>query len=152
MRGLYRSLVHSPHTRFVAYRMPVDGQPAIDPSTYADWEHTDMRTFDFHAQPDWVNVSVRAGEYAWKGMIIEEVVRDYGGLVLWLDSGDRLKPSFGEHKWREVADLGIFSDQTGGAMAEYVLLMQSRTSGATLTYPAGFTPPSRRTWTRRTSR
>lgn len=98
--------------------MPVYGQPPIDPANYADWLNTEMRTFDFNKQSEWVNVSVRAGEYAWKAMILEEVVRDFGGLVLWLDSGDRLKPTFGNHKWREIADLGIFSDQTGGAMAE----------------------------------
>lgn len=32
-------------------------------------------------RPSWMDVSVARGEYAFKVQIIEEVIRDYGGLT-----------------------------------------------------------------------
>ena len=32
-------------------------------------------------------MTVGAGEYAWKPVIVEKVAEEFGGLVLWLDAG-----------------------------------------------------------------
>lgn len=51
----------------------------------------DIVRFDYQKYPDWFDVQVRAGEYAWKPHIIKEVVDRYDS-VLWLDSGNMAIP------------------------------------------------------------
>ncbi|KAH8552606.1 hypothetical protein BGW37DRAFT_519376 [Umbelopsis sp. PMI_123] len=50
--------------------------------------------FDFDDYPSFWDVNVRAGEYGWKAGIIEEVRQKYGGVILWLDSGDQATKDF----------------------------------------------------------
>lgn len=60
-----------------------------------------------------MDVSVNRGEYAWKPLIVEEVMRDYGGLVFWMDSGDIIEKNFDE-TWNEVARRGMLAGPVGG--------------------------------------
>jgi hypothetical protein len=55
------------------------------------------------------------GEYAWKDQIVEEVIRDYGGLVLWLDTGDGLVGDMRE-TWVDIALRGVWSTPSGGPL------------------------------------
>ncbi|KAJ2962760.1 hypothetical protein NQZ79_g2162 [Umbelopsis isabellina] len=50
--------------------------------------------FDFTKYPDFWDVSINAGEYGWKTGIIEEARQKYGGVLLWLDSGDAPSKDF----------------------------------------------------------
>lgn len=50
--------------------------------------------FDFNKYPDFWDVSINAGEYGWKTGIIEEARQKYGGVLLWLDSGDSPSKDF----------------------------------------------------------
>lgn len=50
--------------------------------------------FDFEQYPDFWDVHVRAGEYGWKAGIIDQVRQKYGGVLLWLDSGDEPSKDF----------------------------------------------------------
>ena len=102
---------HAPHTRFVAYILPSD--QSVDPETYASWQGVEVRVFDFTPWPSWVDVTKNRGEYAWKDLIVEEVIRDYGGLVFWLDAGDELTGDF-TGTWNEVAEMGMFGISVGG--------------------------------------
>jgi len=45
-----------------------------------------VRLFEFWKYPSYFNISIARGEYAWKPVIIKEVVDEYP-LVLWLDAG-----------------------------------------------------------------
>jgi hypothetical protein len=47
-----------------------------------------IRKFEFGRYPPHVNIAVNRGEYAWKPILIHEVLREVGGLVLWLDAGN----------------------------------------------------------------
>lgn len=48
---------------------------------------TELRTFQWSHYPDFWNITVARGEYAWKPGMIAEVARDYPGKLVWLDSG-----------------------------------------------------------------
>lgn len=78
--------------------------------------------FDFGKYPDFWDVNVRAGEYGWKAGIIEEVKQKYGGVLLWLDSGDEPSKDFlrtiphyirlhGFWSPRSSADIGTWTHQ-----------------------------------------
>lgn len=45
-----------------------------------------VRTFDYSRYPSYMSITIARGEYAWKPIIIKEVV-DQFPLVLWLDAG-----------------------------------------------------------------
>jgi hypothetical protein len=79
----------------------------------------EIRTFDFSRRPAWVDVTVNRGEYAWKPLIVEEIVRDYGGLVFWMDAGDIIEEDFGR-TWNEVAERGLLGIAVGGPVNLYV--------------------------------
>lgn len=62
----------------------------------------DVRVFDFDAHPEFMDLRRHprpgpgdrldhpAGLYAWKPLIVRDGAREFGGLVLWVDAGDRL--------------------------------------------------------------
>ncbi|CAH1757200.1 289_t:CDS:2 [Entrophospora sp. SA101] len=56
---------------------------------------TELRRFDFEIYPEfWRIRNHTRGEYGWKPGIISEVVKDYPGPTLWLDSGTYVSPEF----------------------------------------------------------
>lgn len=46
-----------------------------------------LQYFPFYNYPSYFNISVAAGEYAWKPVIIYEVYKKYKHPVVWLDAG-----------------------------------------------------------------
>jgi hypothetical protein len=55
-----------------------------------DYPWTMVRTFNFSQFPSHFNIDVASGEYAWKPIIVKEMLDTTTSAVLWLDSGDRL--------------------------------------------------------------
>jgi Protein of unknown function (DUF1647) len=48
-----------------------------------------VRTFDFSKYPEFTHLtSPDAGAYVWKPIVIHEVCNEFGGIVLWCDSGN----------------------------------------------------------------
>ena len=93
----------------------------IHTENLASWTDIEIREFDFDKHPAWMDVTNERGRYAWKGQIIEEVVNDFGGLVLWLDCGDRIRELLGVDFWSDVALSGIWSSNSGGEIWQYVV-------------------------------
>lgn len=50
------------------------------------------RRFDYSLYPPHVNIAIKAGQYAWKPIIIHEVCQKYSGLVCWMDAGNKIVP------------------------------------------------------------
>jgi hypothetical protein len=48
------------------------------------------RTFDYSKYPDYFNIKINAGEYAWKPVIIEEVSKESDDILIWFDSGNKI--------------------------------------------------------------
>jgi len=97
----------------VIYVIPSERKD-VEMSSLTSWDKADIRVFDYTGRPDWVNIDKARGEYAWKFQIVEEVIRDFGGLVLWLDAGDMLTKSLEENGlWNTIAGAGVWSTATG---------------------------------------
>lgn len=56
----------------------------------ANYSWTTLRTFNFSQYPPYFKIEVAMGEYAWKPIIVKEMLDTTTSAVLWLDSGDRL--------------------------------------------------------------
>ena len=51
-----------------------------------------VRSFDFDAYPPFLRLSAPdAGAYAWKPVIVYDVCREFGGIVVWCDAGNKLR-------------------------------------------------------------
>ena len=48
------------------------------------------RKFDYSQYPDYYNIHISAGEYAWKPVIIWKTLEKYKGIVCWMDAGNIL--------------------------------------------------------------
>lgn len=55
------------------------------------WPKVELRKFDFSKYPEYYNVKVQAGQYAWKPAILHEVASGLsGGILLWCDSFNKV--------------------------------------------------------------
>ena len=48
----------------------------------------DVKDFDFSKYPSFVNIRVEAGSYAWKPIIINDVMNQYNLPLCWMDAGN----------------------------------------------------------------
>lgn len=77
----------------------------------------DYRVFPWHLYPSYFNVSVEAGEYAWKVVMIKRGLEE-ADVVIWMDGGDRLHGALGpvlEATKRE----GFYSGMSSGNLKQW---------------------------------
>ncbi|CAG8456106.1 3876_t:CDS:2 [Paraglomus occultum] len=80
----------------------------------------EVRVFDYGLFPDFFNVNVSRGEYAWKPVIVAEIARDYPGVVFWLDSGTFISPIFlRQLKPKLNSARGFLSPRSVGVLARW---------------------------------
>lgn len=74
-----------------------------------------LETFDYSKYPEYFQIEIAAGEYAWKPVIIEQVMEKYNpSYLLWCDSGNIIGSRvLAEHK--NILDrLDIYSPNSDG--------------------------------------
>jgi hypothetical protein len=81
----------------------------------------ELRRFKFDAHPAYFDINIAMGEYAWKPVIIKEMLDTVANKVLWLDSGDRLtRPSDLQHTFDRIEQSGFVTTQTSGTTQKWV--------------------------------
>lgn len=76
------------------------------------------KTFDYSKYPDYFNIKINAGEYAWKPVIIEEVSKEVEGIILWCDSGNKIVSSL-ENLYKIIEIQGIYSPTSSGDISRW---------------------------------
>jgi hypothetical protein len=71
------------------------------------------KKFDYSKYPDYFNIKINSGEYAWKPVIIEEVSKEVEGIILWCDSGNKIVSSL-EILYNIIKTQGIYSPTSSG--------------------------------------
>jgi hypothetical protein len=80
--------------------------------------HSNILEFDFAQYPIHVNIENMAGQYAWKPIIINEVVRITNQNVLWCDAGNMLKKPL--HLLRKIISKnGFYSPFSSGDIKQW---------------------------------
>lgn len=76
------------------------------------------RTFDYTQYPAYFNIQIRAGEYAWKPIIIHEVMMEFACSVCWMDAGNILTERL---YWiRKIINaIGIYSPRSAGTLRDW---------------------------------
>ncbi len=76
------------------------------------------RTFDYSKYPDYFNIKINAGEYAWKPVIIEEVSKEIDDILIWFDSGNKIISSLG-HLYKLIQSQSIYSPVSAGDVLKW---------------------------------
>jgi hypothetical protein len=77
-----------------------------------------VRMFDFQAYPSFVRLtSPDAGAYAWKPVIVYDVCREFGGIVIWCDAGNKIQNLPALVNATEVC--GVYSAVSAGTYREW---------------------------------
>ncbi|ORX48577.1 hypothetical protein DM01DRAFT_1338635, partial [Hesseltinella vesiculosa] len=76
----------------------------------------DLVEFDYDRYPDFWDVRKNRGEYAWKPGAIKEVQEKYGGIIVWLDTGDVPNRYFIENIPTYIHNHGFWSPRSTGFM------------------------------------
>ncbi len=117
LRNLLYSLeLFEPMARVILYDLGL-GAAAIDDlrTTWAR-DGREIRRFPFEKHPPHVGMAARS--YAWKPVIVDEVLRELGGAVLWLDAGDLVHARL--HRIRAVlAGEGFYSPRSSGTVGQW---------------------------------
>ncbi|MGH7885586.1 MAG: DUF1647 domain-containing protein [Thermodesulfobacteriota bacterium] len=98
--------LHEPKIKVIAYDLGLtesERQYII-----ANFPKAEIRLFDYSLYPDYFNIKTRAGEYAWKPVILYEVLNEFKCCVCWMDAGNLLiEPLF----WLRIITrtLGMYS-------------------------------------------
>ena len=80
-----------------------------------------IRRFDYASYPKFFDIDKAQGEYAWKPVIIKEMLDTTASVVLWLDSGDKLThPDSLTNVLQSITRNGYFTTETSGTVANWV--------------------------------
>jgi len=107
---------HERFTRVLAYDLGLTQSEREDlRCTFPDLE---IRVFDYSKYPDYFNIRVNAGEYAWKAVIISDVVDELQCPVCWMDAGVVItKPLFWVRKF--INGHGMYSPGSVGTIRDW---------------------------------
>ncbi|MDX6747036.1 DUF1647 domain-containing protein [Polaribacter sp. PL03] len=92
-----------------------------------DFPSFELRKFDYSLYPSYFNIKKNAGEYAWKPVIINNILNEFKTSVCWLDGGNKVvKPLTSIRKLIEFYGFyspfskGIISDWTHPKTLDYI--------------------------------
>jgi hypothetical protein len=87
-------------------------------ATIASMGWVDLRAFNYDDYPDYFDIGIDAGQYAWKPTIINEMNAGEAKLLVWLDAGCLV---LGKLTWlrKIVGKLGFFSPHSSGSLKKW---------------------------------
>ncbi|KAK9762986.1 hypothetical protein K7432_010742 [Basidiobolus ranarum] len=80
----------------------------------------ELLSFNYSMYPSFWDIKASRGEYAWKVGIIHEVAQKYPGVVLWMDSGNRVFPKFLADVVEHVELQGFYSPPSSGNVGQWM--------------------------------
>lgn len=86
-----------------------------------DFSNIDLRKFDFENYPNYFNININDGEYAWKPIIIDTVLNEFKCSVCWLDAGNVIFEEL--NTLRKVIEFyGFYSPYSKGIIQDWTHL------------------------------
>jgi len=79
---------------------------------------TEMRVFNYAQYPDYFNIKVNAGEYAWKPVIICDILNELQCCICWMDAGNIVTEPL---VWiRNITrKIGMYSPLSSGVISDW---------------------------------
>jgi hypothetical protein len=92
-----------------------------------------LETFNYKDYPAFYDITVNAGQYAWKSAAIEKSIEGAASpvTVLWLDAGNTLTAPIGD-VFSFIRKQGLFTPMSGGRISEFIHPLTLEATGKTL--------------------
>ena len=111
---------HHPGARIVVYDLGL--RPAQRQWLGRMPAAVELRPFAYERYPRHLNISVAAGQYAWKPVVIADAItdaKDDVDVVVWMDAGDALRAPLTPH-WPAIWSAGgVYSGVSSGTVATW---------------------------------
>ena len=109
-------MIHESQTKTVVYDLGLS-QSERDYIT-TNFTSLDLRVFDYSKYPPYLNIKINAGEYAWKPVILNQVLNEFKCTVCWLDAGNVVTEPL--VKLRKITEWnGFYSPWASGTIADW---------------------------------
>ena len=107
---------HEPEIVVIAFDLGLKKSERLQVA--ADFPTIELRTFDFPQYPDYLNVKINAGQYAWKPVIINDVLNEFKCCVCWMDAGNVVTEPL---RWvRTITkSVGLYSPHSSGEIKHW---------------------------------
>jgi hypothetical protein len=76
------------------------------------------RKFDYSQYPKYFNIRENAGEYAWKPVIIWQVMEEFQTRIIWMDAGNVITKKL-ENLKKMVIKYGFYSSKSPGTISDW---------------------------------
>lgn len=91
-KSLYQLLeslsIHEKNTKIIIFDLGITSKESeIIKNNFPNFE---LRKFDYSKYPSYFNIKENAGEYAWKPVIINDILNEFKTSVCWLDGGNKV--------------------------------------------------------------
>ena len=113
LHNFLRSIEHYADIDYICIVYDLGLAPATLHNLKIRFSKYEFRHFDFSKYPSYFNITIAAGEYAWKPAIIYEVGMVATDAIIWCDAGDLIRGSLKEIYNTIKKDI-IFSTVTSG--------------------------------------
>lgn len=107
---------HEPHVKAIVFDLGLSGTERRDVRTA--FPSADLRRFDYSRYPAFFDLKVNHGAYAWKTVILCDVLNEFRGCVCWMDAGNIVTEPL---TWiREFTmRTGLYSPNSSGCIADW---------------------------------
>lgn len=118
MQFLSTTKQYAPNTRIVFYSLGLSEEEVQTIKT--KYPEIKVDFFDFLRYPNYFDINVEAGQYAWKPIIIRDVMDKYGGMIFWCDAGNKLLgPLDPIKRYLLTSKCGIYSPHSSGTISTW---------------------------------
>ncbi len=108
--------LHEPFTKTIVFDL---GMTLLERNKLKNrFKEIEIRSFNYSKYPEYFNVNINAGEYAWKPVIIIEILNEYRCSVCWMDAGNVITSPLSIIK--KIMNLvGFYSPYSSGRISEW---------------------------------
>lgn len=103
-----------PQARAIVYDLGLKPQEA----SWLEDNTPRLRKFEFSRYPPHVNIRIDKGYFAWKPIIMASLLREFSGMVLWLDAGNLVHAPLEAVK-DVLSKNGVYSPTSSGTVARW---------------------------------
>ena len=113
-------ITYASENNLIVYNLGLDDDKWLNiQSLFKDCNNITYKIFDYSKYPDWFNINIGAGQYAWKPTIIYNTFLDNENkIIVWMDSGNLILNDLTELQ-KFVSINGIYSATSQGDIKKW---------------------------------
>lgn len=116
LRLLYSVEIHEPDAALFVYDL---GMASDELATITKlFPFANIRHFDYRLYPEYFDIKVNSGEYAWKPVILHEVAQHVDNYVIWMDAGNLVVKPLDDIR-TILHEYGFYSPRSAGTVRDW---------------------------------